>query len=658
MKLRLPIALLAAVVCSMHVAQAASKYDDTITWTSDSNATSGKAEIDLIYSDNFYKYELKADVIDGTYTYSVDANGTVTTTFEGVSAVGAHSCVFFGPAAYPDSNEPYMYSGGEISALHPLATNHSAVNTDITVSNDAETWTSPSGGWSVTADTKTVVCSGIQGDYISGNRTVTVTGQDTYVQSAIGGSKYVFGCVWEPTDEQPLSDKLTCYENVQGKIREEGKGSTVDATRDVYYNSGTKGSTITVNVADGARVGAVYGADYMADQWVANAGADSDGNSGNISQSDVAINVTGGAEVGTIYASMDASVAGAVKVDVSGGSKVTNLYGGGQGTGVNVYVQSTDISVSGDGTTVANIYGGGYINSHVAESTNIEITGGKVGTVYGGSFYGVVGGGATGDTATAVDTSAKTAATIQLSGGEVTGNVYAGGYGGGSDIVGDAKVIFTGAGTTVGGKIYGTGNGGSQVLGNSILAFEEYKGDTAAVLAKSEGFDVVSITDGSLETSVSVSLADAIITNSEVHSTGSNTMSATGSLAMEDVTLTFDVVGGNVSAIAMGTTGELSFTGSASIVFAQDGENQEFTYTVFSDLLEGSVDTAVTQLSAALESGSVSILQNGETTAVSDYQVMAVGNNIVITTAAIPEPTTATLSLLALAGLAARRRRR
>lgn len=173
------------------------------------------------------------------------------------------------------------------------------------------------------------------------------------------------------------------------------------------------------------------------------------------------------------------------------------------------------------------------------------------------------------------------------------------------------------------------------------------------------------LTDATLEADGSVNVTDA-----EVRITGNSSLTAKGGMALDDATLIFgvedfDKISTDISSyIDMETTGTPTFVGAMHIVFELDNESlasamgvsQEFRYTLFSNVGGDGVDEA---LSEALSMGSVTFAYAGEYAQASSYTVSYDDNsNVVISgVVTIPEPTTVTLSLLALCGLAARRRR-
>ena len=149
------------------------------------------------------------------------------------------------------------------------------------------------------------------------------------------------------------------------------------------------------------------------------------------------------------------TISGLAKVEMSGGTVKTSVFGGGYGSSTSM-AAGTNVTVSG-GTINNNVYGGGEQGS-VTGNTVVAISGGTMKDVYGaglgteysgtwpptaananisgtttvnisgGTMANVYGGGENGSVAynsNAASTSGKS--TVNISNGEVTGTVYGGG---------------------------------------------------------------------------------------------------------------------------------------------------------------------------------------------------------------------------------------
>ena len=220
--------------------------------------------------------------------------------------------------------------------------------------------------------------------------------------------------------------------------------------------------------------------------------------------------------------------------------------------------------------------------------------------------------------------------------------------------------------------------GGSVVAGKGMhvtnataaLSSVEVMGSISFDSASSVAIESMSAS-GSIENSGSLSLKDAFVCDSTVYNSGS--LEITGTMTLQSTTLVYvaESLTLNTSAINL-NGGVLSTMGMFSLANANDaiaGVN----FLISSDQLSGTPEafklvlfenasqSDYEQMLAAIQSGEVSITLSDLNSAaiVTDVLVGYEDGNIVVTgNASIPEPTTATLSLLALAALAARRRRK
>ena len=211
------------------------------------------------------------------------------------------------------------------------------------------------------------------------------------------------------------------------------------------------------------------------------------------------------------------------------------------------------------------------------------------------------------------------------------------------------------------------GNAAVNVLGTTL---QNTADSTVAVYGP-----VLIADEGSIENYGSLTLENAIVVNSTIFSDSADT-TVNGNLTLQAATLVFttDSLTANNTGIKLSLSEDAlivdtpSVLADAAVADAVAGVN----FVLSSDLLEGTdgafelilFENATTgdfdKMFAAIQADEVSITLSdlNRNAIVSDVVVDYVDNNIVITgKAAIPEPTTATLSLLALAALAARRRR-
>ncbi len=170
--------------------------------------------------------------------------------------------------------------------------------------------------------------------------------------------------------------------------------------------------------------------------------------------------------------------------DASHGS-ISNVYG------------SANVEISGG--SVTNVYGGAYVNEAfgygsasggVMGGTNISITGGEVANVYGGGLTERV----TGTDGLSVSSFVKGGSKIVISGGaSVGGDVYGGGNGADSSLEGGTTVVLK-DGASVAGTIYGGGANGATVSGERTFVLGSSGGTHAAASpVKVSGFDKIKI---------------------------------------------------------------------------------------------------------------------------------------------------------------------
>ena len=189
------------------------------------------------------------------------------------------------------------------------------------------------------------------------------------------------------------------------------------------------------------------------------------------------VTVSGGLVNGPIYGGglaenkeVRSKIGGNTKIVITGDSTVNgNIYGGGhakQRSTSNI-TGSTSIIISTSGN-VNDVFGGGHIDStdeiygiaEIEGSTSVSISGpGKVNNVYGSSC--AVGGEAPGSTSEYTKPKAIVHGTtdVKVSGGEITGSVYGGGYAewGGAlpSVLGNSSVTISGG--TIAQNVYGGG---------------------------------------------------------------------------------------------------------------------------------------------------------------------------------------------------------
>lgn len=247
----------------------------------------------------------------------------------------------------------------------------------------------------------------------------------------------------------------------------------------------TGGTHITIK--DGGTAGEIYGGGRTS-------GTPNQG----ISRVDSAeINMTGG-EVGNVIGGGEANwfgrceVTGGVVINISGGTISSNLAGGGEVNGDSTVKLLGHSIVSGGvvinisektniSTSLHDVYGGGIL---LGQGVAATVEGGSTLNIEGGTINSIHGGGALYATAANISTHdyqllvSVDKSTINLKGGQVTGNVYGGGefvflenYSENTtakNIVG--SVIINIEGGHVEGSVYAGGEGaGAIVTGDSSL---------------------------------------------------------------------------------------------------------------------------------------------------------------------------------------------
>lgn len=311
----------------------------------------------------------------------------------------------------------------------------------------------------------------------------------------------------------------------------------------------------------------------------------------------ITMNLTGASLLGLVHGgSYNSSVAALVSrvtnditINVSGATHQTGptgwLFGGGfaNGAGAQDYVGGTcSVNVSG-GSDLNYVLGGGRAEkggTANAGGANISISGGIFRKrLHGGGFANSSGSTAQvlGDVSITVDTSQERTTFLDA--------VYAGGYaldGANADVSGGARVTFTGSGAnlTFDGNLYGTGrssggNASAVVAGISTLAFTDYTGDFNAAV---RNFDAIEFSGG---TSVTLTKreADAAVNSYTFNLSGRNS-SELSTAMVSRLSGNWNFTGASAARIIDLGDGAL-FTGSGSLLlvdatpellnFADDG---------------------------------------------------------------------------------------
>jgi hypothetical protein len=262
--------------------------------------------------------------------------------------------------------------------------------------------------------------------------------------------------------------------------------------------------------------------------------------------------------------SREAYVYGTTNIDIFGGEIGTIV-----GAGVSEFYANTNINNSSptisnltgnsiitvSGGEVADIYGGGYASSshssaptqaNTIGNTAVNISGGTIGDIYGGGYANNADANITGNT------------NITISGGTIKGNIYAGGYaeGGSQSNTATANVIGTGTVTFLKnadftGTVFGSGNAvtpdtSAATVTNSTLAFGNANTIyNDAFSGKFKDFDNISAAKGS--TVKLGDLNDSNLTKATTNFTGAGIVEASSLTATAghkvNITGTLNVTG-------------------------------------------------------------------------------------------------------------------
>ena len=320
-------------------------------------------------------------------------------------------------------------------------------------------------------------------------------------------------------------------------------------------------------------------------------------------EGDINISVKGG-KVGTIYGSNYSSntpnaeifngVSGDVTIDISGG-EVNHIRGGiNSNNAGDVAIAKQKMVLNGD--VVINVGGDAHIGAYDGES--ILATGGSYASVNGTTTVnvsdnavvdGIIAGGAS-----RTDESGVKSSNINISGGTLNGNVYAGGlkyssvsgntavnisggeinadvYGGGAvgtSVKGNSTISLTGSTAVINGTLYGGGLNGGTVEGVKTLNLgtseQAYNGTSVLKVAN---FDKINVSAGSTAQieSITQNLSGSILgTRTSIAKGGKLKVSGDVVNNITDATNEGSFVGGL-------TGGEAVVSGTVKTVI--DGEN-------------------------------------------------------------------------------------
>lgn len=343
-------------------------------------------------------------------------------------------------------------------------------------------------------------------------------------------------------------------------------------------------------------------------------------------------------DASSVVGSFESNIGGNVDIVINSGTFSNQVMGGifsGNdktiGGGTHVYVNGG--SVNGD------VMGGGLTGT---------IDGGTNATVTGGVISGSVYGAGKGD-------SIMQGSSVNVTGGLVKGNVYAGGTSG--SVRGNTSVTVTGNsavlhnGSSWGG-ISGGGSGGT-VSGNSEVRIKDLASGTAAY-----GFDKYA---GAISGGTNVSgNRTLILDHVTVNSFQASLSDFTHVSVVNRTNTTLDSLGGALT-LTIESGSALTLAGASDLTSLVLGENAALTLqaltagSVIVDITGTSNYTlSLTEIPANLDN--IKFLSNGvlyDAQMTTDPQA-----NTAMIFAQVPEPGTATLSLLGLAALLWRRSRK
>lgn len=354
-------------------------------------------------------------------------------------------------------------------------------------------------------------------------------------------------------------------------------------------------------------------------------------------------------------------------------------------------------AIINNGTFNSNILGGVHTgNSNSIGRTQIYINGANIkGTIYGGGRTGTIG--------SLMARSIEAATLVTITNGIIEKDVYGGGTGG--TINGDTQVVLTGG--TVKGNVYGGGSGGT-INGNSSVTIDGNLaaiygntisgGGTGGTISGNSAVNIINASasdyDGTIDkftgTISGGAKADATVAsptgvygirtlvfdNSKLQGTAFDTATIADfdAITLSNSAITLSSLGGATELTLQDST--LNITGDASSL---ESLSMDIDSGLLIDSISGTSDKdffiTLTGTDIDLDRLSISLtgVDYSDGTVLDHVYILVEGitynaeiawldqqspiRNLVVG-AAVPEPTTATLSLLALAALAARRRRK
>lgn len=444
-----------------------------------------------------------------------------------------------------------------------------------------------------------------QATLVSGDGASALFDISTTITDATDTAGYVSGPYAVPfvnsgVDEIPYLDGVADTRDIVLNM----EGGEVGYLYGTYLYSDVSSGTITHNVSGGT-VGTLIGGANLTASTNARPGYTPAQIQG------VEINVSGGT-VGQIRGGNTTSEGGlaasqnigadGITINVTGGTvgkagqQDAIRGGGGSYDGVDGKVS---INITGDATVLGDVYAGG--RQATVDSTEINISGGEItGNVYGGGSYDDAAATVTNDTR------------IRISGGVINGDVYAAGMN--DQVGGSTSIVMTGDSATVTGALHGGSNNAAAatpgaVAGTKSIDFgtadEAYTGavrlaDFTGVNVNNGSITIESLTNAAEGTSVTVELNGTLNASAGV-------MTDVESLYVLGGTLNIDMEGRNDS----GVTGKSLTLAEGSTVNVSNTADDSGLIAVFGfDEVENVGNVAIT-LNGETVSPNLWNLENG-----------------------------------------------
>ncbi|MDO5449801.1 MAG: GDSL-type esterase/lipase family protein [Akkermansia sp.] len=301
-----------------------------------------------------------------------------------------------------------------------------------------------------TVSSGSTVFGAVNAAKVTGNVYVEISAESASFSSFTGtaGQQASFAGVYKANVDGSLTlvaNAGTFTADIYGGIHT-GAGYTIAGGTQIHFNGGTAQGSIY----GAGREGTVKsGTSVMLSGGTVNGSVYGGGTGGSV-EGDSTVSLAGGTVSGTVYGGgSGGTVTGDSKVSVLSGSYAGRIYGGGSGGTVSGI---SSVLVGGDSTVVSGYIAGAGSGGTVTNS-QVQITGGRVASVFGGGMGGTV----TGDTS------------ILMSGGQAA-NLFGGNLSANSgDVIGgNTSVVMTG-GTVTGEVAGGCGTTNSSQRGNSTV---------------------------------------------------------------------------------------------------------------------------------------------------------------------------------------------